>query len=163
MLLLQEYSKLGRLTSKDLPTEAPSDWHSMGTSSANFLLMYTARLIYLVFCLGVLGARRTDPRYLPVDAPIRLAFHGTPQENIPSILEQGLLPSRRRAHLSADFFTESIKFAKDYTRDWSFARPSQPQILVFLLLVVEPGLTYWDTYRKVLVMRNEAYQLPVAV
>jgi hypothetical protein len=87
--LLQDYSKPGRLT----PRTSPKKRHQTGMECqgdprrTNDLFMYTAHLfLNLIFYLGVLKARRTDSRYLPKDAPIRVAFHGTPQGKHPKHL-----------------------------------------------------------------------------
>jgi hypothetical protein len=97
-------------------------------------------------------------------APFRYAFHGTEPHNIPSILENGMLPEKRRD--GGDWFAT----AEPYT-SIGHSRPlPHPgysyvyKILLFLLLPVAPavldGMPYYAG--QGIVMSDHHFELPLA-
>ena len=95
------------------------------------------------------------------DKTIKLVFHGTPSENIPSICKTGLDPKRRtgQAHGKGEYFGQSMDVSKGYCRNGR-------HMLVFAVLLDKSGLTQVrDTSAKqhMIVVHRSEHQLPLAV
>eukprot|EP00270_Netrium_digitus_P002817 TRINITY_DN13191_c0_g1_i1.p1 TRINITY_DN13191_c0_g1~~TRINITY_DN13191_c0_g1_i1.p1 ORF type:complete len:263 (-),score=51.36 TRINITY_DN13191_c0_g1_i1:157-945(-) len=87
---------------------------------------------------------------------IEIAFHGTPGENIDSILRYGMDVNRRRS--SADYFSSCAKFSSQF---YQSANMSSKQVVVFWL--INFGLEKKSFVNKVKTVNDVKYQLPAAV
>ena len=85
-----------------------------------------------------------------------LAFHGTPEANIESILQHGMLPRCRRSLPVGDWFSPSPTYSACYCRSEA---PLKVTLVLFLLLPLPSTVTYKK--ENVLVMGNEHYELPL--
>ncbi|KAK3236821.1 hypothetical protein CYMTET_53063 [Cymbomonas tetramitiformis] len=90
------------------------------------------------------------------DRRIQCAFHGTPEENIEGICENGLDPMRRtvQAHGRGEYFGFTANRSKKYCKGGN-------KMLVFALLMDSSGVRYKSN--SCLVIHKSEHQLPLFV
>lgn len=99
-------------------------------------------------------------------SPIEHVFHGTPPDNLDSILRSGMDPICRAD--DGDFFATDPRLSIGYTKEWDDSLegtdPWPPgarlRLLVFLVLTLPPGLKYKED--DVVVMNKVEYELPIS-
>ncbi|GAQ84431.1 hypothetical protein KFL_001880235 [Klebsormidium nitens] len=103
------------------------------------------------------GSPRNDAAHPSL---LRLVFHGTPDQNVESILLLGMRPSKRRADRRCDWFAYEPAFSKRFTV-CKETKTRGKRLLVFLVLPVKKAVLHNSNMEDVLTMKHASYQLPV--